>query len=53
MRRSLHDMIAAIGILLFLEAGAQAMWGADFHRMQTPYTRSSKGSASRRRRSAC
>jgi branched-chain amino acid transport system permease protein len=31
-------MIAAIGILLFLEAGAQAMWGADFHRMQTPYT---------------
>src|SRR5690606_21978842 len=33
----LHDMIAAIGILLFLEAGAQALWGADFHRMQTPY----------------
>lgn len=25
----LHDMIAAIGIMLFLEAGAQAMWGAD------------------------
>jgi branched-chain amino acid transport system permease protein len=35
----LHDMIAAIGILLFLEAGAQAMFGADFHRMQTPYGR--------------
>ena len=34
----LHPMIAAIGILLFLEAGAQAIWGADFHRMQTPYT---------------
>lgn len=33
----LHDMIAAIGILLFLEAGAQAIWGADFHRMPTPY----------------
>jgi branched-chain amino acid transport system permease protein len=33
----LHDMIAAIGILLFLEAGAQALFGADFHRMQTPY----------------
>lgn len=33
----LHDMIAAIGILLFLEAGAQAIWGADFHRMQSPY----------------
>ena len=24
-------------IMLFLEAGAQAMWGADFHRMPTPY----------------
>ncbi len=34
----LHPMIAAIGMLLFLEAGAQALWGADFHRMQTPYT---------------
>ncbi|NLD67774.1 MAG: branched-chain amino acid ABC transporter permease [Limnobacter sp.] len=34
----LHDMIAAIGVLLFLEAGAQAIWGADFHRMPTPYT---------------
>jgi branched-chain amino acid transport system permease protein len=31
-------MIASIGILLFLEAGAQAIWGADFHRMDTPYT---------------
>ena len=34
----LHPMIAAIGMLLFLEAGAQALWGADFQRMQTPYT---------------
>lgn len=33
----LHHMIAAIGILLFLEAGAQAIWGADFHRMSSPY----------------
>ncbi len=33
----LHDMIAAIGILLFLEAGAQAIWVRDFHRMQSPY----------------
>lgn len=33
----LHPMIAAIGMLLFLEAGAQAIWGAEFHRMQTPY----------------
>jgi hypothetical protein len=34
----LHHMIAAIGILLFLELGAQAIRGADFHRMQTPFT---------------
>ncbi len=34
----LHPMIAAIGVLLFLEAGAQAIWGAEFHRMQSPYT---------------
>jgi branched-chain amino acid transport system permease protein len=34
----LHHMIASIGILLFLESGAQALWGADFHRMPTPYT---------------
>jgi branched-chain amino acid transport system permease protein len=34
----LHPMIAAIGLLLFLEASAQALWGADFHRMATPYT---------------
>lgn len=33
----LHHMIAAIGLLLFLEAGAQAVWGADFHRLETPY----------------
>ena len=33
----LHPMIAAIGLLLFLEAGVQAIWGADFHRMPTPY----------------
>ncbi|AKJ30297.1 ABC transporter permease [Caldimonas brevitalea] len=34
----LHHMIAAIGLMLFLEAGAQAIWGADFHRMETPYS---------------
>jgi branched-chain amino acid transport system permease protein len=33
----LHDMIAAIGLLLFLEAGVQAVWGAEFHRLQPPY----------------
>ncbi len=34
----LHDMIAAIGLLLFFEAGVQAIWGADFHRIQPPFT---------------
>jgi branched-chain amino acid transport system permease protein len=33
----LHDMIAAIGLLLFLEAVVQAIWGADFHRLQSPH----------------
>ena len=33
----LHPMIAAIGLLLFLEAGAQAIWGADFHRLPPPW----------------
>ncbi len=33
----LHDMIAAIGLLLFLEAAVQAIWGADFHRLSPPY----------------
>ena len=32
----LHDMIAAIGLLLFFEACAQAIWGADFHRLAAP-----------------
>lgn len=33
----IHDKIAAIGILLFLEAVVQMLWGADFRRMPTPY----------------
>ena len=33
----LHDKIAAIGILLFLEAFAQLVWGADYLSMPTPY----------------
>ncbi len=33
----LHDMIAAIGLLFFFEAGIQALWGADFHRIQPPF----------------
>ncbi|HET7579180.1 MAG TPA: branched-chain amino acid ABC transporter permease [Bacillales bacterium] len=32
-----HDMIAAIGMLLFFGALAQLLWGADFHRMPTNY----------------
>ncbi len=33
----IHDKIAAIGILLFLEAFAQFVWGADYQSMPTPY----------------
>jgi len=33
----IHDKIAAIGILLFLEALAQLIWGADFQTMPSPY----------------
>ncbi|MDQ0218858.1 branched-chain amino acid ABC transporter permease [Peribacillus cavernae] len=33
----IHDKIAAIGILLFLEAFAQFVWGADYRTMPTPY----------------
>lgn len=34
----LSPMIAAIGLLLFLEAGAQALWGTDFQRVSPPYS---------------
>ncbi|WP_459870539.1 branched-chain amino acid ABC transporter permease [Halomonas shantousis] len=34
----IHDKIAAIGILLFLEAVVQLIWGSDFRRMQSPFT---------------
>ncbi|WP_273853612.1 branched-chain amino acid ABC transporter permease [Guptibacillus spartinae] len=30
-------MVAAIGILLFLEAFGQFMWGTEYYRMDTPY----------------
>ncbi|MFZ0474103.1 MAG: branched-chain amino acid ABC transporter permease, partial [Halobacillus sp.] len=33
----IHDKIAAIGMLLFLEAFAQLVWGADYRTMTTPY----------------
>ncbi|WP_174734866.1 branched-chain amino acid ABC transporter permease [Mesobacillus harenae] len=34
----IHDKIAAIGILLFLEAFAQFVWGADYQMMTSPYS---------------
>jgi len=34
----IHDKIAAIGVLLFLEAVIMAIWGAEFRRMPAPYT---------------
>lgn len=34
---SINSMIAAIGIMLFLEAFAQLVWGPDFRQMPTPY----------------
>src|SRR5579862_5377599 len=33
----LLDMIAAIGLMLFLQALVQAIWGADFQRLPAPY----------------
>ena len=34
----IHDKIAAIGILLFLEALVHMVWGSDFRRMSTPFS---------------
>jgi branched-chain amino acid transport system permease protein len=33
----IHDKIAAIGILLFLESLVQLVWGAEYRRMVSPY----------------
>jgi branched-chain amino acid transport system permease protein len=33
----LHSMIAAVGVLLFLEAAAQVIWGPSFRRLPTPF----------------
>lgn len=33
----IHHKIAAIGVLLFLEASVQVFWGADFRRIVSPY----------------
>ena len=55
LRRSseLHPMIAAIGLMLFLEAGAQALWGADFIVWPRPTRASSTWAASARRCNGC
>jgi branched-chain amino acid transport system permease protein len=36
-RSPVHAMIVALGVLLFLEGSAQALWGADFRRLPTPF----------------
>ena len=36
-RSHVQAMIAAIGVLFFLEASAQKLFGPEFHRMPTPY----------------
>src|SRR5690625_2298177 len=33
----IHDKIAAIGIMLFLESLAIVLWGTEYHRMTTPF----------------
>jgi branched-chain amino acid transport system permease protein len=33
----INAMIAAVGVMLFLEGVAQRIWGADFRRMASPY----------------
>lgn len=33
----IHPMIAAIGVLFFLEAGVQLIWGPDFKPMSSPF----------------
>lgn len=36
-RPHVHSMIAALGVLLFLEAFAQVIWGSNFRRLPTPF----------------
>lgn len=33
----INSMIAAVGVMLFLEAAARKMWGPDYRRLDTPY----------------
>ncbi|MGX9134763.1 branched-chain amino acid ABC transporter permease [Rummeliibacillus sp. JY-2-4R] len=35
---SINNMVASIGILLFLESFSQLVWGADFLQMSTPFS---------------
>ncbi|HUE97170.1 MAG TPA: branched-chain amino acid ABC transporter permease [Longimicrobiaceae bacterium] len=35
-RPQVNAMIASLGVLLFLQGSAQALWGADFRRLPTP-----------------
>jgi branched-chain amino acid transport system permease protein len=36
-RSPVHAMIVALGVLLFFEGSAAAVWGADFRRLPTPF----------------
>lgn len=33
----INSMIAAVGVMLFLEATARALWGSDYRRLDSPY----------------
>lgn len=33
-----HHLIAAVGVLFFLQSGAQALWGSQFREMPSPFT---------------
>lgn len=33
----INAMIAAVGVMLFLEAAARVIWGSEFRRLETPY----------------
>ncbi|WP_018133309.1 branched-chain amino acid ABC transporter permease [Effusibacillus pohliae] len=33
----INSMIAAVGVMLFIEATARALWGSDYRRLETPY----------------
>ncbi|MBA2375079.1 MAG: branched-chain amino acid ABC transporter permease [Actinomycetota bacterium] len=33
-----HHLIAAVGVLFFLQSGAQVLWGSEFREMPSPFT---------------